>query len=112
MASPLLYTDEHPDGKELPFKWVICRHCDGHGKSSAYLGAFTHETWGELDDEWKDDYIAGNYDRPCECCAGSGKVQIVDRAKMTKAEREAWHIQCEEERSMRAIERAERAFGC
>ena len=33
------------DGTEttLPFKWAICGQCDGHGKSSAYLGAFTRE---------------------------------------------------------------------
>jgi hypothetical protein len=57
-------------------KWQICPRCEGEGKSSAYLGAFSAEEFhDQFNDDEADDYIAGRYDRTCEMCGGSGKVQ-------------------------------------
>lgn len=56
-------------------KWKICPRCEGEGKSSAYLGAYTAEEFQEaFDAEEQEDYIAGRYDGACEQCGGSGKV--------------------------------------
>lgn len=69
---------------ELPSKWEICPACSGEGGSSAYLGAYTREDWDQMDPEWQDDYQAGKFDRPCECCKGTGKIKAPDRAKIAR----------------------------
>ncbi len=90
----------------LPFKFVICSTCRGHGKSSAYLGAFTGDQMRE-DPDFARDYMAGEYDRTCEKCEGSGKVAIPHKARMTTDQKLAWREQQELEREMRAEERSE-----
>jgi DnaJ-class molecular chaperone len=79
--TPGFYDDEgefHP----LPFKWAICPSCGGHGKSSAYLGAFTGEQMRD-DPEFAEDYMAGHYDRTCEECGGSGKVKEINERRIS-----------------------------
>lgn len=95
---------------ELPFKYVICSVCEGHGKSSAYLGAYTKSEMDEAGDEFYEDYMAGRYDKPCEHC-DDGKAKVADLSRMTKQERKLYREQCEEEREYRAMCRAERAMG-
>lgn len=95
---------------ELPFKWVICSVCDGHGKSSAYLGAYTQSDMDEAGQDFYEDYMAGCYDKPCEHCEG-GKAKIADLSRMTKEERRLYRDQCKEEREYRALCRAEQKMG-
>lgn len=68
--------------RHLPGHWAICSSCDGHGGSSAHLGSFTSEDWADQDPDFKEDYLAGAYDRPCPDCDG-GRVWIVDVARCT-----------------------------
>ena len=103
---PTVY-DDNGEPRELPYKYEICGSCKGHGKSSGYLGAFTPAQLAE-DPEFAEDYMRGDYDRPCEVCGGSGKVKVLDRAKTSKADVRRYNEQCAEERRMRAIERQER----
>lgn len=63
---------------ELPWQWVVCSQCRGHGTSSAYLGAFTAEQMRE-DPEFAEDYMRGDYDRTCETCGGRRVVPEPDR---------------------------------
>lgn len=109
---------EREDGDEevpLPCKWAICGHCEGRGTSSAYLGAITQsdrEPGGSWDDpEDFEDYMSGAYDRACDSCGGSGKVQVVDRRACDPELLKAWDAQVEEEAEMRAVEAAERRMG-
>lgn len=108
MKTPVLYCDDDTE-KELPFKWVICGTCRGHGKSSAYLGAFTGDQMRE-DPDFAEEYMAGGYDRTCDECGGSGKVKVVDMKAMTKADRVAYRAQQRSFAEVRAIERQERLF--
>lgn len=80
---PTLYVDDEEGSGEiaLPFKWEICEHCEGHGTSSAYLGAFTREDIDDAGEEFMQDYMAGRFDRACEHCQG-GKVKVVDRSRV------------------------------
>lgn len=107
---PILFLE---DGSEitLPTRWEICGCCEGSGKSSAYLGAFTRDDMDEAGQEFMDDYMAGHYDRACDPCGGTGKVPVVDRAKLTPEYKVEWDAQCRADAECAAIERAERAMG-
>ncbi len=104
--TPTLYDEETGGERELPFVWAICGTCDGHGKSSAYLNAFTGDQMRE-DPEFADDYRAGLYDRCCDECGGTGKTKAPDYKRMTKADRRAYQQQEREDAEIRAIERQE-----
>lgn len=58
----------------------ICQICDGHGKHSQHLGSFTKDEFDQAfdDEESRQNYFDGAYDRPCEPCKGSGKVWVDD----------------------------------
>lgn len=93
---PYLIDDEGGE-TDLPFKWVICSHCEGHGKTSAHLGALSSE---DLEDEdFREDYKNGLYDKPCPHCEG-GKVAVADTKLMTKAQRKAYREQQDELEAM------------
>lgn len=104
---PTLINDDGSES-ELPYKWEICGRCSGEGKSSAYLGAYTADRWAEQDDDFKDDYIGGKYDRPCEHCNGSGKRPVADRSRMSKEQWRAYRDQQRDIQESRSIERQER----
>jgi hypothetical protein len=61
-------------------RWIICSTCEGEGKHSRHLGAFTGSEWAELDEETQDRYMHGAYDRACERCDGSGKILADQRS--------------------------------
>lgn len=65
-------------------KWRICPRCEGEGKSSAYLGAFTSDDMEELGQDFQEDYANGEYDKTCEQCGGSGKVQKADEQRFAQ----------------------------
>ena len=104
--SPILY-DEDGSERELPWKWAVCSACEGHGKSSAYLGAYTAEDMAEAGPEFVEDYINGFYDRACERCDGSGKVKVPDYAKMSKKDRAEFALQERASAEVDAEQRAE-----
>jgi hypothetical protein len=106
--APTLFTDDGE--RELPFKWKLCGHCDGHGKSSAYLGAFTREELEDEGPEFIEDYFSGHYDRACDDCGGSGKIKVPDYTRISKSDRKAYEQQEREIAETRAIERQERLF--
>ena len=59
----------------LPYEWVICEVCGGEGKHSRHLGIIEPRTWNEWDDDEREGYMSGFYDRSCDGCVGSGKVR-------------------------------------
>jgi hypothetical protein len=69
-------------------KWTICPVCDGEGRSSAYLGAFTQDDMDQQDPDFLEDYVRGRYDRPCDTCGGDGKVtdDMLDRRRDRRAD--------------------------
>lgn len=109
MKTPVLLCDDDTE-IELPVKWIICGHCQGHGKSSAYLGAFTMDDMHEAGPDFQEEYMAGRYDRTCDACEGSGKVAVADYSRMTKEQRDEYKAQLRADAECRAEERAERRF--
>lgn len=106
---PILYTD---DGDEisLPTKWEICPTCRGKGTSSAYLGAFTGDDMRE-DPEFFEDYMNGNYDRSCDECDGTGKIEVIDTEKLDEKTLQLLIQQQLDDAKYRAEVEAERRMG-
>lgn len=109
MAKPILYTNEGE--VVLPTKWKICSYCSGAGKSSAHLGAFTSDDMRDMDEDFMDDYMGGHYDHSCENCAGTGKIEVADHSRMTKAQLSDYQNQLADERATAEMERMERLCG-
>ena len=110
MKEPVVYIDGENEPVKLPFRYEVCPQCDGHGTSSAYLGAFTASEWAEQDDEFKEDYIAGRYDRTCETCGGKRVVPEVDEDRCDPALLEKYHEQQRELADLRRTEDMERGW--
>lgn len=109
---PFIYSEDDGEPISLPYKWEICSHCSGEGRSSAYLGAFTWDELREQGDEFIEDYFAGGYDRPCDCCGGSGKITVADYDKMTEDEIKKYEQQLRDDYEYESMRRAERRMGC
>lgn len=117
MANTITKTILNDSGEEIdiqvPYEWEICSTCDGHGKHSAHLGAFTAEDIAnDWDPESWENYLSGGYDRTCEDCGGSGKVKAEDWEKLPAEDRKMLEDWAESERELRQEEESERRFGC
>ena len=110
-----LYTDEGDEYTVLaPMKWEICCECDGEGRHSHALGSFTGSEWAEESPEFREDYMNGQYDRRCDHCNGTGKVQVVDEENFDRtnpAGCAAWLEQEEADYAFRCEQDAERRMG-
>lgn len=108
---PTIYDDDAQTEIKLPTRWEICGSCNGEGTTSRHVecdgGGFTGSEWADLDDDFKDDYLAGRFDRACDECSGSGKVKVPDFDRLTPEQRAAWEEQEDERAECDAIQRAE-----
>jgi hypothetical protein len=59
--------------------WIICEGCNGEGTRDT-LGVINPHEWDE--DELQG-YFAGQYDKVCDVCEGSGKVRDEYPRKVT-----------------------------
>jgi DnaJ-class molecular chaperone len=112
---PTLYCDDDSE-IELPFRWAICPACDGHATDRGASvecdgGGFTSSEWAEQDEDFKEGYLRGDYDRPCDECDGSGKVMEADYSRMTPEQIKEYDEQIEGDRECEAIHAAERRMG-
>lgn len=107
-------------------KFLVCPECLGSGSSSAYLGAFTGDDIAQMDDEFMEDYFAGNFDRKCDNCNGQ---RVVAGCKIDNCQNERAQIRgyfgttnydecfehstdAQESAESESQHRAEIAFGC
>jgi hypothetical protein len=72
----------------LPARWVVCPACQGCGTDRGASvecdgGGFTASEWNEQDEEFREDYMAGRYDRECNVCHGRTTVQQIDEEACT-----------------------------
>jgi hypothetical protein len=78
--------------RNVPFNWAICPVCEGHATDRGASvecdgGGFTASEWAEQDDDFKQDYLNGAYDKPCSACKGLGRVQEPDLTALSETER-------------------------
>lgn len=68
----------------LPVKKEVCSRCRGEGKHvnpNIDGNGITADEMEELGDEFRENYMSGLYDVPCEECKGERVVDVVDRAE-------------------------------
>ena len=77
-----IYTNRQALTVSFPARWAICEACQGEATTSRHIecdgGGFTASEWAEQDDDFRDDYLNGVYDQPCDTCRGRGSYQIID----------------------------------
>jgi hypothetical protein len=113
------------DGEETPVSFPahfeICPSCNGEGATSRAAecdgGGFTASEWAEQDDDFKEGYLAGDYDRPCEDCQETpGRILVLDReacdAKLLALFDQQSADNAQIDREMRQERDAERRMGC
>lgn len=115
-----VYTNRDQIDVRFPARWAICPVCEGCATDRGASvecdgGGFTSSEWAEQDDDFKQDYLAGCYDRPCGHCDGLGRVQEIDEERV-EGWRErillrAYHAQLRDNREIDAIRAAERRMG-
>lgn len=78
-----VHYDDDGEAEEIriPAHNVVCPQCEGSGRSSAYLGAFTQSDMDEQGPEFMEDYMRGEYDRTCETCQGNKVVLEPDEVQ-------------------------------
>jgi RecJ-like exonuclease len=114
-----IYTNRDQIDVSFPARWVICSECAGNASTSRHVecdgGGFTASEWNDQDDDFRQDYMAGVYDRPCDCCDGKGRIQIIDqKAVLGWRERiflTAFKKQERDNREIDAMQAAERRMG-
>lgn len=86
--------EEYDEDGELIFKpdrsaWMICPTCSGEGHHAKELGSFTQSEFYECfdDEESRERYFAGGYDKVCNVCHGSGKIRESQLEEVDKEER-------------------------
>lgn len=81
---------------EVRGPWVICPTCEGDGHHSRHLGSYTQSEFYEAfdDEESRQMYFNGGYDKTCHTCEGSGKIRANDKlaSERLRAERESERI--------------------
>jgi len=105
---------------EFPAKYEVCGCCEGRGVttfgySSSNQIAFTESEWAEEDPEFREDYMAGRYDKSCPECNGERVVLEIDERKFNSIQTKLHKVWCEHlESEYRYNEMcaAERRMGC
>lgn len=104
----------------LPARWVVCPACDGGGTDRGRSvecdgGGFTASEWAEQDEEFREDYMAGRYDRECSTCKGRTTIQEIDEEACTgwreKILLKAYRAQQRDNADIDAMHAAERRMG-
>lgn len=113
--SATIHTNRTAIHHAFPAKWIICQCCAGNGVSSSYLGAYTASEWNDQDDEFRENYMRGSYDKRCDTCSGLGRVRVLDTRSVkgwrSKVLLKAYLEQQRDNHYIDAIEAAERRAG-
>lgn len=113
----LIWNRETEEGVEetitIPSKWEICSTCDGEGHHSREFGAISSDDWygPDWDDESRETYLSGGYDKRCEDCQGTGKCRVPDWDGMNQELATQYQQHLDEQAHYRAQEAHERKMG-
>jgi hypothetical protein len=113
-----LYTDDDDEIiLQPPGCFEVCWRCRGEGRhcNPAIDGnGITSSEMEELGDEFREDYLRGVYDVPCEVCGGRRVTWEIDWNRWLAVDPEhaaAYRRQLELDAECEAMSRAERMMG-
>ena len=94
MAQPKFsFTLFNDDGAELeislPAKFVLCQRCEGRGthvNPNIDGNGISREDF-DADPDFAESYMRGDYDQTCSVCRGEKVVSVVDRKRLTPAQK-------------------------
>jgi hypothetical protein len=116
--APILVTDYDGEIGEpgleytIPTTFAVCPGCNGRGVHDCFPGGISAEQWAEdWDDESREGYFRGDYDRVCGECGGKRVVAVVDESRMSPELLKLWNEWQRDAAESRAIEAAERRAG-
>jgi DNA-directed RNA polymerase subunit RPC12/RpoP len=92
---PILYLGE--DEIELPTHWEVCDVCHGEGKHvnpAIDCGGISEEM--EDDPDFRENYMSGMYDVPCNHCGGKRVVKGVDWNAMSDEHQKLYERQLQQ----------------
>lgn len=114
MPAPFKFITSNVEGDEIEVSIrtenVVCPECNGEGKSSAHLGAFSGEDL-DNDPEFAEAYFAGAYDRQCGACKGKRVIAQPTESLNTPENWKLYMDYCEDEAVYQSMVRSERAMG-
>ena len=67
---------------------IVCPECEGEGKTSNHLGAWTASEWEQEDPDFQEFYMDGGCDRTCQSCKGKRIVITLDKSELSKLVRD------------------------
>ncbi|ODM71725.1 hypothetical protein [Bradyrhizobium elkanii] len=110
------FADDAEFTRHVPFRWAICQNCEGHATDRGASvecdgGGFTSSEWAEQDDDFKQNYLNGVYDRPCTVCDGLGRVKEPELDALEPDELAAYEQSLRDDADYRALCRAEARMG-
>lgn len=108
---------DYEENVSLPAKRVVCPYCDGEGRYANPSvecdgGGFTASEWEAEDDDFKEEYLNGAWDIPCEECHGARVVERVDYDALSPEQKKAYEFHRKLEDYFEAEHAAERRMGC
>lgn len=74
----------------LPAKFEVCGRCSGtgsHTNPSIDGNGITASEMQEMGEDFREDYMRGVYDVQCSVCKGERVVSVVDRTRLSKAQK-------------------------
>lgn len=103
--------DSNEETVALPAKYKVCLRCRGRGVHDWWAGGMTSQEMDEQGPEFREDYLAGVYNKACEMCQGQRVILLVDVDRLTAPMRARFDA-AEELRHQYEMERAhERRMG-
>ena len=112
------FTFEAEDGTEVvhdfPAVIVVCGYCGGTGVTTEHIDGhgISMEEWDrDWDEESRDDYLSGKYDKNCPECKGQKVVLEINRDVADQAILRILDDWTESDRETEAMHAAERRMG-
>ena len=93
---------------DLPLRWEVCPVCEGRGEHvnpSIDAGGLSAEDLSDPD--FREDYMNGVFNIPCNHCGGRTTVQVVDRDRCDPEHLKAYDEQQRADAEYAALCRAE-----
>ena len=113
MSEIIVLYEGGEDEIKIPAKYEVCPNCEGKGShvNRAIDGhGLSREDFDE-DPDFREDYMSGVYDVPCDQCKGTRVVLEPDEGLATSEQMKAYQEYWDSIRETNAIYEAERRMG-